>query len=151
MNMAGLDMDVLPEKTITDEVIERYGRLDGYEDIRDERERAKIGRRKTKQRTKIKDSIRSILEEMSDAIKDPNVEQPTRDYDGLYTEGSKLAFMGAIPCNQMTILYSQELVFENQRVLLGQEYDLYDHGVSYRSKRIDPVEDDDDTTSGHRY
>ncbi|KAK9134722.1 hypothetical protein Syun_014052 [Stephania yunnanensis] len=30
--------------------------------------------------------------------------------------------------------------------LLDQEYHLYDHAVSYRSQKIDPMEDDDDAT-----
>ncbi|KAK9082147.1 hypothetical protein Syun_031084 [Stephania yunnanensis] len=42
MNMAAVDMDVLPDKIIIDEVIKRYGIVNGYEDTEDERERAKI-------------------------------------------------------------------------------------------------------------
>ncbi|KAK9094594.1 hypothetical protein Scep_026063 [Stephania cephalantha] len=38
VNMAGLELDVLPEKTITDEVIKRHGRVNGYENTEDERE-----------------------------------------------------------------------------------------------------------------
>ncbi|KAK9169266.1 hypothetical protein Syun_001406 [Stephania yunnanensis] len=47
VNMAGLDMDVQPKKTITDEVIERYGKINGYEDTKDEREKSEITRRET--------------------------------------------------------------------------------------------------------
>ncbi|KAK9107488.1 hypothetical protein Syun_023499 [Stephania yunnanensis] len=42
VNMVGLDIDVLLEKTITDEFIERYKNVNGYEDIKDERERLGI-------------------------------------------------------------------------------------------------------------
>ncbi|KAK9125511.1 hypothetical protein Scep_014357 [Stephania cephalantha] len=115
--MTGLDMEVLLEKTITDEVIERYGRVNGYEDTEDEREKAKIAKREIDQRRKIKDDMRRILEEMSKARNDLNVEQPARAYDGLYMEESEFVFMGTILRNQMTTLRNQELVFENQSVL----------------------------------
>ncbi|KAK9169141.1 hypothetical protein Syun_001281 [Stephania yunnanensis] len=76
--MARLDMDVLLEKTITDEVIER----------------------------KIRDDTRRILEEMSKARHDPNVERLARDYDGLYMEESEMGFMGATMLNLMTALHN---------------------------------------------
>ncbi|KAK9107421.1 hypothetical protein Syun_023432 [Stephania yunnanensis] len=47
VNMVGLDVDVLPEKTITDDVIEIYGRLNGYENAKVDRERDEIARRET--------------------------------------------------------------------------------------------------------
>ncbi|KAK9092824.1 hypothetical protein Syun_027735 [Stephania yunnanensis] len=106
-------MDVLLEKTITDEVIKRYGKSDRYEDSVNEREEAKIARSATEQRRKIKDDMRRILEEMLKARNDSNVVQPTMDYDGLYMEKSKLAFIGTIQRNKMRTLRNQELVFEN--------------------------------------
>ncbi|KAK9160765.1 hypothetical protein Syun_007106 [Stephania yunnanensis] len=95
VNTIGLDMDILPEKTIMDEVNERYGRMNSYEDTKDERERVEICRRETKQRRKIIDDTSRILEEMPEARLDPNVGQHAREYDRLYMEESELAFMGA--------------------------------------------------------
>ncbi|KAK9107269.1 hypothetical protein Syun_023280 [Stephania yunnanensis] len=105
VNMASLDINVLLEKTIIDDVIERYSRINGYEDTKDEREMAKITGRETEQRRKIRDDMKRILDKMSKARNDLNVERP------------------------------------------GQEYYLYDPAVSYRSQRIDTVEDDDNATS----
>ncbi|KAK9093068.1 hypothetical protein Syun_027979 [Stephania yunnanensis] len=65
--MVRLDIDVLSEKTITHEVIERYRRVDGYEDKEDEKEKAEITNRETERRMKIRDGTRRILEEMSEA------------------------------------------------------------------------------------
>ncbi|KAK9162955.1 hypothetical protein Syun_003857 [Stephania yunnanensis] len=65
VNLAGLDMDFIPEKTITDEVVERYERMNGYEDTEVDRERAEIARRETNLKRKIRDDTRRILEEMS--------------------------------------------------------------------------------------
>ncbi|KAK9163185.1 hypothetical protein Syun_004087 [Stephania yunnanensis] len=47
-NIVDLDMDVLPKKTITEEVIERYGKVNSFEDIEDERKRVEIARREIK-------------------------------------------------------------------------------------------------------
>ncbi|KAK9151235.1 hypothetical protein Syun_009544 [Stephania yunnanensis] len=108
--MARLDMDVLPEKTITDEIIERYRRMNGYQDIEGERERVEIARRKIEQRKKIRDDTRRILKEMSKTRNNLNVEQPIRDYDGLYMDELELGFIGVISHNQMTTLHNQKLV-----------------------------------------
>ncbi|KAK9151650.1 hypothetical protein Syun_009959 [Stephania yunnanensis] len=70
--MACLDMDVLPEKTITNELIERYGKVNCYEDVEDMRERVEIAKSETEQRKKIRDDTRKILEEKSEARNDPN-------------------------------------------------------------------------------
>ncbi|KAK9098911.1 hypothetical protein Syun_025956 [Stephania yunnanensis] len=96
MNMAELEIDVLPEMTISDEVIERYERVNDYKDAEEERESAEIARQETKQRRKIKSNTRRILEEVSEARNDLNAEQPARDYERLYIEESELAFYG---CN----------------------------------------------------
>ncbi|KAK9135562.1 hypothetical protein Syun_014892 [Stephania yunnanensis] len=112
VNLLGLDMDVLPKKSITEELIERYGRVNGYEDAEDERERVKIARREIEQRTKIKYDTRRILEEMSEVKNVSNMEQPTMDYDKLYKE------------EQMTTLCNQELVFENQRALTRSIHEM---------------------------
>ncbi|KAK9107086.1 hypothetical protein Syun_023097 [Stephania yunnanensis] len=125
--MARLDINVLPEKTISHEVIKRYGKVNDNEDTEDEIERAEIARRENEHRRKIKYDTRRIVEEMSEARNDPNVEQPARDYDRIYMEES----------------YNLDVP-----TLLRQEYHLYDLVVSHQSKRIDPVEDDEDVTSG---
>ncbi|KAK9081674.1 hypothetical protein Syun_030892 [Stephania yunnanensis] len=96
VNIAGPDMDVLPKKTISNNVAERYRKVNGYEDTKDEGERAEIARRGTKQKRKIRDDVGRILEEMLEARHDPNVEWPAWDYDGLYMEKPELSFMGAI-------------------------------------------------------
>ncbi|KAK9151330.1 hypothetical protein Syun_009639 [Stephania yunnanensis] len=58
------------------------------------------------------------MEEMSKAKNDPNVEQPARDYDGIYVEEFELSFMGTILRNQIRTLRNQELVFEKQKALV---------------------------------
>ncbi|KAK9162704.1 hypothetical protein Syun_003606 [Stephania yunnanensis] len=107
-------MDVLLQKTITHKVIERYGKVNGYEKTENEREKAEITRRETEKRRKIRDDMRRILEEMLEARRDLNVEHLARDYNKLYVEELELTFVGEILCNQMTTLRNQELVFENQ-------------------------------------
>ncbi|KAK9151147.1 hypothetical protein Syun_009456 [Stephania yunnanensis] len=62
VNMAGLDMDVLPKKTIMDEVIERYGIVNGYENTKDEREKVEIAKREIEQGRKIGDDTKRISE-----------------------------------------------------------------------------------------
>ncbi|KAK9098501.1 hypothetical protein Syun_025546 [Stephania yunnanensis] len=111
-------MDVLPEKTIIDKVIKRCRRVNGYKDVKNEREMVEIAKRETVQRKKIKDDTRRILEVMSKTKNDPNMEQPMRDYDGLYMEESELAFVDEILRNQMTTLHNHELVFQNQKALV---------------------------------
>ncbi|KAK9142748.1 hypothetical protein Syun_012148 [Stephania yunnanensis] len=97
-------------KTITYKVIERYGKANGYDDTYDEREKAEIARRETKQKRKIRDDTRRIMEKLSEARNDRNMEQPTRNCDGLCIEQRVLAFNGAILCNQMTALNNPQLV-----------------------------------------
>ncbi|KAK9118849.1 hypothetical protein Scep_016942 [Stephania cephalantha] len=55
---------------------------------------------------------------MSEARNDPNVEQLSRDYNGLYMDELKLAFIGTILHNQKTTLRNQELAFKNLRALV---------------------------------
>ncbi|KAK9114295.1 hypothetical protein Syun_021092 [Stephania yunnanensis] len=71
---------------------------------------------------------------MSEARKDPNVKQPTRDYDGLYMKRLELAFMGAILRNQRVTLRNQELVFKNQRTL-ARIIHIMEHTMSKRNRR----------------
>ncbi|KAK9151011.1 hypothetical protein Syun_009320 [Stephania yunnanensis] len=82
-----------------------------------EKERVVIAITKIKQRRIIRYNTRRILEEMPEARNDPNMKQPTRDYDELYMEELELAFMGAILRNQMTTLRNKDLVFKNQKAL----------------------------------
>ncbi|KAK9121380.1 hypothetical protein Syun_018997 [Stephania yunnanensis] len=118
--MAGLDMDILPENTIIDEVIKRYGRVNGCEDIEDERESAEIARRETGKRRKIKDDTRRFLEEMSKARHDPNVEHPTRDYDGLYIEELKNTYLyNPATCYQSQVTNPVE---DDDDAIFGQQY-----------------------------
>ncbi|KAK9151254.1 hypothetical protein Syun_009563 [Stephania yunnanensis] len=103
VNITELEMDVLLKKTITDEFIERYGKINYYEDTKDEREKTEIARREKEVRRKIRDDTRRMLEEVSKAKNDPTVEQPTWDYDGLYMEELELAFKGTILQNQIQL------------------------------------------------
>ncbi|KAK9142586.1 hypothetical protein Syun_011986 [Stephania yunnanensis] len=62
--MAGIDMDVLPEKIITDEVIERDRKVDGYENSEDKRKKAGMERREIERRRKIIDDTRRVIEKV---------------------------------------------------------------------------------------
>ncbi|KAK9162903.1 hypothetical protein Syun_003805 [Stephania yunnanensis] len=57
-----------------------------------------------------------VLEEMSRARNNLNVEQPDTNFDGLYMEELELAFMGSILRNQVGTLRNQGLVFKNHMV-----------------------------------
>ncbi|KAK9114072.1 hypothetical protein Syun_020869 [Stephania yunnanensis] len=117
VNMAGLEIYVFQEKTIIDEVIERYGKIDRYEESEDKREKVEIASREIEQRRKYRDDTRRVLEEMLRSRNNLNVEQPFMDNDGLYMEELELAFMCTILHSKMRTLRIQELVFENQRAL----------------------------------
>ncbi|KAK9081025.1 hypothetical protein Syun_030705 [Stephania yunnanensis] len=102
--MAGFNMGFIPEKTITDEVIKRYGKINGYEDTKVERKKDEISGREKEKRRKIRDDTTRVLEEILEARHDSNVKQLARDYDGLYMEETESAFMGTILCNRRTTL-----------------------------------------------
>ncbi|KAK9107254.1 hypothetical protein Syun_023265 [Stephania yunnanensis] len=70
---------------------------------------------------------------MSRPRNDPNVEQPARDYDGIYIEKSELAFMGTILRNQVRTLMNQELVFEN-KIALAKNIHKMERTMSRRQK-----------------
>ncbi|KAK9160606.1 hypothetical protein Syun_006947 [Stephania yunnanensis] len=117
VNMAGLEIDVLLKKTMTNEVIDRYEKIDRYTDFEYEKEKAEIASRETEQRRKIRTDKRRVLEEKQGARNNLNVEQPTMDYNGLYMEESEFTFMGTILRNRLRTPRNHELVFENQMAL----------------------------------
>ncbi|KAK9107163.1 hypothetical protein Syun_023174 [Stephania yunnanensis] len=113
--MSKLNMGLLSKKAITNAIIKSYGKIYEYEDFKDERKMVKIANKEKQERRKIRDETRRVLEEMSRARNDKNVEQHV-NFDGTYMKESKLAFIGSIQRNQVRTLMALELVFKNQRV-----------------------------------
>ncbi|KAK9087000.1 hypothetical protein Syun_029394 [Stephania yunnanensis] len=60
----GLNIDVLLKKAITYAIIESYEKIDGYEESENKRENSEIAIRETEKRRKIRDEMRSVLEEV---------------------------------------------------------------------------------------